>query len=82
MGASYSRMDSLMAHIAEYKAQDDRDLPGAIVDELLAAGDVEAARAEFERLCLEGLHAEPVPMSSEAWAKFGEDLKRKARVAS
>ena len=57
-------------------------LPGSRVDELLAVGDVEAARAEFERLCLEGLEGDPVAMTPEAWEQFRQDLHRKAQLAS
>jgi hypothetical protein len=61
---------------------ENRDLAGSTVDELLASGDVEAARAEFERLCLEGLAGEPVSMTPEAWKQFCDELQRKAKLAS
>jgi len=57
-------------------------LPGSRVDELLAAGDIAGARAEFERLCLEGLEGEPVAMTPEAWEQFRQELHRKAQHAS
>jgi hypothetical protein len=57
-------------------------LPEAKIDELLAAGDISGARAEFERLCLEGLEGEPVAMTAEAWERFRKDLHRKAKLAS
>ena len=57
-------------------------LPGSRIDELLATGDIDAARAEFERLCVEGLEGEPVAMTSEAWEQFRLELHRKAQLAS
>ena len=71
-----------MPRITEHQIHEDRDLPGARVDELLAAGDVEGARAEFERLCLEALDGEPIAMGPEAWQQFRQDLHRKAKLAS
>ncbi|HEX3570545.1 MAG TPA: hypothetical protein VHU44_06960 [Acidobacteriaceae bacterium] len=71
-----------MARIAEHQTRNDRDLPGSAVDEFLAAGDVDGARAEFERLCLEGLEGEPVAMTPQAWEKFRDELHRKAKLAS
>lgn len=58
-------------------------LPGHAVDALLASGDVEGARAEFERLCLEGLDSgDPISMTPEKWEEFRRDLHRKAKLAS
>lgn len=57
-------------------------LSGSTIDDLLAAGDIDGARAEFERLCLEGLEGDPVAMTSEAWEQFRQDLYRKAKLAS
>lgn len=59
------------------------NLPGDTVDAFLASGDVEGARAEFERLCLEGLDSgEPVAMTPERWEELRRDLHRKAKLAS
>lgn len=61
----------------------DSRLPGHIVDALLADGDVEGAKAEFERLCLEGLDSgDPVPMTPEKWESLRRNLHRKAKLAS
>ncbi len=61
----------------------DAHLPGHTVDALLAAGNVEGARAEFERLCLEGLDSgEAVLMTPEKWEELRRDLHRKAKLAS
>jgi 3-methyladenine DNA glycosylase Tag len=59
------------------------NLPGHSVDALLAAGNIDGARAEFERLCLEGLDSgDPVRMTLEKWQEFRLDLHRKAKLAS
>jgi len=68
------------APISDPSAQE--ALPGSHIDELLAAGDIAGARAEFERLCLEGLEGEPVAMAPEAWERFRQELHRKAKLAS
>ena len=61
----------------------DHDLQDSTVDALLAAGDIEGARAEFERLCLQSLDSgEPVLMTPEKWEQFRLDLHRKASRAS
>ena len=58
-------------------------LPGHTVDALLAAGDIEGAKAELERLCLEGLDSgEPISMTPEKWEEFRRGLHRKAKLAS
>jgi len=58
-------------------------LPGHTVDALLASGDVEGAKAEFERLCLEGLDSgTPIPMTPEKWEALRRNLHRKAKLAS
>ena len=60
----------------------DDHLSGHTVDALLASGDAEGARTEFERLCLEGLDSgEPIEMTPEKWDGLRQDLHRKAKLA-
>ena len=62
---------------------EDKEYPGYTVDVLLQQGKVEEARAEFERLCLEGLDSgEPIPMTPEKWEEFRLELHRKASLTS
>jgi hypothetical protein len=63
--------------------------PGVDIDDeaaiaaLLAAGDIEGARSEFERLCLESLDSgEPVVMTPEKWEQFRLELHREAKLTS
>ncbi len=57
--------------------------PGYAVDALLAAGDIEGARAELERLALEGMDSgEAIEMTPEAWEEFRLQLHREAKIAS
>ena len=47
------------------------DLPDSTIDAFLAAGDIEGARAEFERLCLESLDSGPaIEVTPKFWADF------------
>ena len=56
-----------------------QDLPGASVDLLLEAGDIAGAKAELERLVLEGIDSgDPVEATPEFWAQLREGLRREA----
>jgi hypothetical protein len=61
----------------------DKDSSGHTVDILLEQGKTEEARAEIERLCLEGLDSgDPVRMTTEKWEEFCVELHRKAKLVS
>jgi hypothetical protein len=71
-----------MATTTRHIGRTDHDSPDSAVDALLDAGNIEGARAEFERLCLESLDSgDPVPMTAAKWEQFRIDLHRKASPA-
>ena len=59
-----------------YILPSDHRLPGWTIEALLAEGKVEEARAELERLILEGIDSEPkIEVTPQFWA----DLRAEAR---
>ncbi len=61
----------------------DPDDPGYALDVLIREGKMEEARAELERLVLEGIDSgEPIEMTSDAWEEFRLQLHREAKLAS
>jgi hypothetical protein len=71
-----------MNPLSKPSAREDADFPESKIEALLAAGDLEGARMEFERLCLEGLQGEPIAMAPSDWEEFRQNLHRKAKLAS
>ena len=58
---------------------EDKDYPGHTVDVLLEQGKVEQARAEFERLVMEGVESGPgIEGTPEFWEEMRSELSRKA----
>ena len=63
-------------------AVEDKDYPGHTVDALLEQGKVEEARAELERLILEGVESgDPVEMAPQKWRELRINLHRQAGIA-
>jgi hypothetical protein len=57
---------------------EDKDYPGHTVDVLLEQGKVEQARAEFERLVMEGVESGPgIEVTPEFWEEMRSELSRK-----
>ncbi len=55
------------------------DDPSYLLNKLMEAGDTEGARAELERLALEGLDSGPaVEVTPTFWADFRAELHRTA----
>ena len=62
---------------------DDEELWDEKIEALLAADDIEGARAEFERQCLASLRSgDPIIMTSEKWEDLRLELHREANLPS
>jgi hypothetical protein len=70
--------DLLMAATAPQLGYSKQDTPESTIDALLASGDIEGARAEFERLCLESLDSGPaIEVTPKFWGEFRTNLHRR-----
>ncbi len=53
------------------------------IETLMEAGDIEAARAEFERQCIASVNSgDPIGMTPEKWEELRLELHREAKLAS
>jgi hypothetical protein len=58
-----------------------KDYPGHTVDALLADGKIEEARAELERLILEGVDSGPgIEVTPEFWEDIRSEMERKQQA--
>jgi hypothetical protein len=64
-------------------AVSETEYPGRSVDSLLEQGKIEAAREEFERLCLEGLESgDAIGMTPARWDEMRLELHAEAKLNS
>ena len=68
--------------VESYVLPADHRLPGWTVDALLADGKVEEARAELERLIMEGVDSGPgIPVTETFWDDLRAELHREAGLS-
>jgi hypothetical protein len=61
----------------------DEELWDETIEALLASGDIEGARAEFDRQLLVSIDSgDPVLMTPEKWEELRLELHREAKLAS